>query len=70
MHQPSTQMTSTVHLSMRIPLLIMAIGFSLLFLAMHMTAMRNEILRQRVKAMRRVEVSRAESGHAETGRAS
>ncbi len=69
MHQPSTQLTSTVHLSMRIPLLIMAAGFTLLFLAMHMTAMRNEILRQRVKAMRRVEVTRAEMGRVESGRA-
>jgi heme exporter protein C len=69
MHQPSTQLTSTVHLSMRIPLLIMAAGFTVLFLAMHMTAMRNEILRQRVKAMRRVEVTRAEMGRVESGRA-
>ena len=68
MHQPSTQMTSTVHLSMRIPLLIMAAGFTLLFLAMHMTAMRNEILRQRVKVLRMLEVTRAEGGRAETER--
>lgn len=69
MHQPSTQLTSTVHLSMRIPLLVMAAGFTLLFLAMHMAAMRNEILRQRVKAMRMIEVTRAEVGRAENGRA-
>ena len=61
LHQPSTGLTSTVHLSMRIPLLVMAAGFTVLFLAMHLTAMRNEILRQRVKAMRMLEVNRAEA---------
>jgi heme exporter protein C len=51
LHQPSTGLTSTVHASFRTPLLIMAMGFSLLFLALHMKAMRNEILRRRVKAL-------------------
>jgi heme exporter protein C len=51
LHQPSTGFTSTVDPSMRTPLLISALGFTLLFLAMHMKGMRNEILRRRVRAM-------------------
>src|SRR5438045_2401419 len=34
-----------------IPLLVMAVGFSLLFLTLHLAAMRNEILRRRVRAL-------------------
>jgi heme exporter protein C len=56
LHQPSTGFTKSVDPSMRTPLLIMAVGFSLLFIAMHMVAMRNEILRRRVKAMRMSEI--------------
>jgi heme exporter protein C len=52
LHQPSTDFTSTVDPSMRWPLIIMAMGFTLLFFAMHLKAMRNEIMRRRVKAMR------------------
>jgi heme exporter protein C len=52
LHQPSTDFTQTVDPSMRWPLLVMALGFTLMFFAMHLKAMRNEILRRRVKAMR------------------
>jgi heme exporter protein C len=52
LHQPSTDFTATVDPSMRLPLLVMAIGFTLMFFSMHLKAMRNEILRRRVKAMR------------------
>ncbi len=52
LHQPSTDFTSTVDPSMRLPLLVMAAAFTLLFFAMHLKAMRNEILRRRVKALR------------------
>jgi heme exporter protein C len=52
LHQPSTDFTKTVDPSMRWPLLVMAVGFTLLFFAMHLKAMRNEILRRRVKTMR------------------
>ena len=58
LHQPSTGFTSTVDPSMRVPLLIMALGFTLLFFAMHLKAMRNEVLRRRVKAMRVADVAR------------
>jgi heme exporter protein C len=59
LHQPSTGFTSTVDPSMRTPLLISALGFTLLFVAMHMKAMQNEILRRRVKSLTMAEVERA-----------
>ena len=52
LHQPSTDFTATVDPSMRWPLLVMAVGFTLLFFSMHLKAMRNEVMRRRVKAMR------------------
>ena len=58
LHQPSTGFTSTVDPSMRTPLLISAAGFTLLFFAMHLKAMRNEILRRRVKTLTMAEVER------------
>jgi heme exporter protein C len=58
LHQSSTNFTKTVDPSMRTPLLIMALGFTLLFIAMHLMAMRNEVRRRRVKAMRMTEISR------------
>ena len=52
LHQSSTNFTSTIDPSMRLPLLVMAAAFTLIFFAMHLKAMRNEILRRRVRAMR------------------
>ncbi|HRN87854.1 MAG TPA: heme transporter HemC, partial [Hyphomicrobium sp.] len=60
LHQPSTGFTSTVDASMRTPLLISAFGFLLLFIALHLKAMQNEIMRRRVKAMRVAEVERGD----------
>lgn len=60
LHQPSTGFTRSVDPSMRTPLLVMALGFSLLFIGLHLMAMRNEVLRRRVKAMRLHEVERRE----------
>ena len=40
----------------------MALGFTLLFAALHLKAMRNEVLRRRVKALQMAEVERAQSG--------
>lgn len=65
LHQPSTSFTTSIDPSMRWPLWVMAIGFSLLFFAMHMKAMRNEVLRRRVKALRVADVARRE-GASET----
>jgi heme exporter protein C len=60
LHQPSTGFTSTVDPSMRTPLLLSAVGFTLLFIALHLKGMQNEILRRRVKAMRMAQVERDE----------
>ena len=61
LHQPSTGFGSTVDPSLRWPLLVMAAALTALFFAMHMKAMRNEILRRRVKSLMLTEVERASS---------
>lgn len=61
LHQPSTGFTKSIDPSMRTPLLIMSLGFTLLFAAMHMMAMRNEVLRRRVKSMRLAAVERGDA---------
>jgi heme exporter protein C len=48
-----------IHPDLLWPLLAMAVGMTWLFLAMHLKAMRNEILRRRVKALRLAEVQMA-----------
>ncbi len=63
LHQPASVLRmggSTLDPSYLIPLLVMAIGFTLLFFTLHMMAMRNEIWRRRVTAMRRVAARSAE----------
>jgi heme exporter protein C len=40
-----------------IPLLVMALAFSLLFVTLHLAAMRNEILRRRVRTLRLIQAS-------------
>jgi heme exporter protein C len=60
LHQPSTSFGATLDPSMRWPLLVMALGFTLLFFAMHMKAMRNEVLRRRVKSLRVADIARRE----------
>lgn len=62
LHQPSTGFTSTVDPSMRTPLLISAVGFTMLALALHLKGMQNEILRRRVKALRIAEVNEGDRG--------
>lgn len=49
----------TIHPSILWPLLVMAVGMTVLFAALHLKAMRNEILRRRVKALRLAEVQSA-----------
>ena len=41
-----------------VPLLVMAIAFSLLFVTLHLAAMRNEILRRRVRSLQMLQASR------------
>lgn len=41
-----------------VPLLVMAVGFTLLFVTLHVAAMRNEILRRRVRSLQMLQASR------------
>ncbi len=50
---------STIYPTMLIPLLIMAVAFTLLFATLHLAAMRNEILRRRVRTQRLMQASTA-----------
>ena len=63
LHQPASVLrldgAPTIHPSLLSPLLVMAAAFTVLFFAMHMSAMRNEILRRRVKALMLAEIDRA-----------
>ncbi|BCH30028.1 heme exporter protein CcmC [Mesorhizobium sp. L-8-10] len=64
LHQPASVFRldgPTIHPSLLWPLMVMALGFTILFFALHLTAMRTEIWRRRVAAMRRVAARRAES---------
>jgi len=54
LHQPASVLRlggPTIHASMLTPLLVMAVAFLLLFVTLHLAAMRNEIMRRRVRAM-------------------
>jgi heme exporter protein C len=62
LHQPASVIRmggSTLDRAFLIPLLVMAIGFTLLFVTLHLAAMRNEILRRRVRAMRLMQAQAA-----------
>src|SRR5712691_11727489 len=55
LHQPASVLRlgrPTIHPSILVPLLVMALAFFLLFLTLHLAAMRNEILRRRVRTLR------------------
>jgi heme exporter protein C len=43
---------STIYPTILVPLLVMAVAFTLLFVTLHIAAMRNEILRRRVRTLR------------------
>jgi heme exporter protein C len=62
LHQPASVLRlggSTIHPSMLVPLLVMALAFMLLFVTLHLAAMRNEIMRRRVRTMQMLQ---ADSG--------
>lgn len=62
LHQPASVFRfdgPTIHVSMLIPLLLTAIGMTILFLALHMVAMRTEIMRRRVRTLKLMEASQA-----------
>jgi heme exporter protein C len=55
LHQPASIIRmggSAIDNSILVPLLVMALAFTLLFFTLHFAAMRNEILRRRVRTMR------------------
>ena len=54
LHQPASVFRMdgpTIHSSILTPLLVMGLAYTVLFLVLHLTAMRGEILRRRVRAM-------------------
>jgi heme exporter protein C len=54
LHQPASVLRlggSTIHPTILVPLIVMLIAFTLLFLALHLAAMRNEIMRRRVRTL-------------------
>jgi heme exporter protein C len=64
LHQPASVFRldgPTIDPSLLWPLLVMALGFTLLFFVLHLTAMRTEIARRRVAAMRRLAARQASS---------
>jgi heme exporter protein C len=62
LHQPASVLRiggPTIHPAILMPLLVMAFGFTVLFVALHLAAMRNEVNRRRVKALIMAEVERS-----------
>ena len=61
LHQPSSVFRPsgpTIDASILTPLIVMAVGFTLLFVLLHLIAMRAEILRRRVHALRQLQAER------------
>jgi heme exporter protein C len=62
LHQPASVFRvggSTIDASLLVPLAIMALAFTLLFITLHLAAMRNEILRRRVRTLLLTQAERA-----------
>jgi heme exporter protein C len=62
LHQPASVIRSggsALDRSFLIPLLVMAVAFTLLFLTLHVAAMRNEILRRRVRSLQMLQARAA-----------
>jgi heme exporter protein C len=60
LHQPASVMrmgAPTLDRAFLIPLLVMGLAFSLLFLTLHLAAMRNEILRRRVRMLQMMQAA-------------
>ena len=72
LHQPASVFRldgPTIDPSMLWPLLVMAAGFTAMFLTLHLMAMRAEIFRRRVASMRQLAAMRAERSNAATDEA-
>src|SRR5882762_1046819 len=62
LHQPASVLRlggPSLDRAFLIPLMVMAVAFSLLFITLHLAAMRNEILRRRVRALQLIQVAQA-----------
>ena len=62
LHQPASVFRiggPSIDPSLLAPLLVMALAFTLLFILLHLIAMRAEILRRRVRALQQTQVERA-----------
>ena len=62
LHQPASVVRlggPAIHPSILTPLLVMALAFTLLFITLHLAAMRNEILRRRVRTLRLLQAQAA-----------
>ena len=60
LHQPASVLRMggpSMDRAYLVPLLVMAVAFSLLFITLHLAAMRNEILRRRVRALQLMQVA-------------
>jgi heme exporter protein C len=67
LHQPASVFRiggPTIYPSLLRPLLVMALAFTLLFVLLHLIAMRAEILRRRVRALQQIAVERAAAAQA------
>ena len=61
LHQPASVLRMggpSLDRAFLIPLLVMALAFSLLFVTLHLAAMRNEILRRRVRSLQMLQAGR------------
>jgi heme exporter protein C len=62
LHQPASVVKMSgpaIHPTILMPLLVMAIAFTLLFVTLHVAAMRNEILKRRVRSMQMMQAELA-----------
>jgi heme exporter protein C len=65
LHQPASVFKTSgpaIYSSMLWPLLIMAFGFTMMFLTLHLMAIRNEILRRRIRRLSMLAAARGETG--------
>jgi heme exporter protein C len=65
LHQPSSVLrlgAPAMHSSILVPLLVMGLAFFLLFFTLHLAAMRNEIMRRRVRTLMLMQADAA-TGH-------
>src|SRR5471032_1792972 len=69
LHQPASVLKlggPSIYSTILIPLLVMALAFTLLFMTLHLAAMGNEILRRRVRSLQMMQ-ARAFSGEVASG---